>query len=1099
MRHLPGQAARSLWIVTHRLLTLALTLAVLGTAALGLLAWRLSQGPLEVAWLARRVEAAANASAARVSPTTLAIGSAALAWEGFRNGVDRPLDIRLRAVTGTDASGVQIFSIPSVDVSLSLSALLFGRLEPRAIELRNAQLRANRAVDGALSIDLGSLLENTEATDATAAAPAENPVPVPSPSPPPVPSPATADTSFGDGAINALVAELARPAANDLTAFRASRFSQLRRVLISDSALTVVDRQLGTTWRAARVDLDLRRHTGGGVDGTADVALAMGPETALLHMRLALAPGAQSGRATATVSPIAPAALARLSPALSVLGMLDAPVSLDATLDLGAALAIREGVLQARVSPGRLLLGDSQVVLRQAAATFAVTGGTVSLRQLRVDVAPSADGPVSILSASGTLGWDGAQLQGRGRVGIDRVAFADLPTLWPARISKNAREWVTRNITTGLARDAQVEVAITASADFTQINVTEVKGGLDAEDLSVHWLRPVPPIEKVKARLVINDPDVLDIITETGRQRLENARGEYASGLTSTAARVRITGLSQRDQIAYVDLDLAGPVADVITLLRHPRLRLLDRSPFELKEPAGSLTGHLSVTVPLEHYITLDDVIIHAKARTDGLRLAGVVAGRDLEQGVLDLDATSEMVKISGHATVARILAQLSVDMDLKAGGPAQVQQRITASARADIRQMAAAAGLDAASVATGNATAQLTFVRRRDGNADMRISGDLRETVLNVSPLSWRKPSGQPGSLEARLRIQRDRVMAIEEINLTGDAFSLRGRLDQVEGRLALMRLERAVLGRTEARGTITFQPGGRMVVAVQGPSIDLAPRLTEPTASAPPAAAARAENQAEAPWTLDARFDTAILANDVKLSGFSAQGESNGTIIQRLHVDGRTGAGTVQLRITTDGGGRRLTATSNDAGTLLHGLDVAHKISGGMLSVEGTYDDRAGDHPLTGSARIDEFRVMNAPAVTGLLQAMTLYGLVQMAQGPGLGVTKLIAPFRLTEATLDLNDARAFNPSLGMTIKGRIDRIREICDLNGTIVPAYFFNSLLGDIPLIGKLFSPEAGGGLFAASYTVRGPLAKPDVGVNPLSALTPGFLRGLFGNF
>jgi hypothetical protein len=69
----------------------------------------------------------------------------------------------------------------------------------------------------------------------------------------------------------------------------------------------------------------------------------------------------------------------------------------------------------------------------------------------------------------------------------------------------------------------------------------------------------------------------------------------------------------------------------------------------------------------------------------------------------------------------------------------------------------------------------------------------------------------------------------------------------------------------------------------------------------------------------------------------------------------------------------------------------------------------------------------------------------------------------------------------------------------MQGTIVPAYFFNSLLGNIPLVGKLFSPERGGGVFAASYAVRGRLDDPDVSVNPLAALTPGFLRGLFGLF
>ena len=144
-------------------------------------------------------------------------------------------------------------------------------------------------------------------------------------------------------------------------------------------------------------------------------------------------------------------------------------------------------------------------------------------------------------------------------------------------------------------------------------------------------------------------------------------------------------------------------------------------------------------------------------------------------------------------------------------------------------------------------------------------------------------------------------------------------------------------------------------------------------------------------------------------------------------------------------------------------------------------------------------DFRIHDAPALGKLLQAMTLYGLVDVMRGPGLGFSRLVAPFRLTDDALDLTDARAFSPSLGLTMKGRLDLNAERVDMQGTIVPAYFFNSLLGNIPLVGKLFSPERGGGVFAASYTLRGRLADPDVSINPLAALTPGFLRGLFGLF
>jgi hypothetical protein len=151
----------------------------------------------------------------------------------------------------------------------------------------------------------------------------------------------------------------------------------------------------------------------------------------------------------------------------------------------------------------------------------------------------------------------------------------------------------------------------------------------------------------------------------------------------------------------------------------------------------------------------------------------------------------------------------------------------------------------------------------------------------------------------------------------------------------------------------------------------------------------------------------------------------------------------------------------------------------------------------PLAGSAELEEFGVREAPALAKLLQAMTVYGVFEALSGQNLSFASLTAPFVLTREALVLNDARAFSVSLGLTARGRIDRMRDTIDMEGTIVPAYVFNSLLGRIPLVGRIFSPEQGGGLFAATYRMRGPLADPAVTVNPLAALTPGFLRGIFG--
>ena len=171
----------------------------------------------------------------------------------------------------------------------------------------------------------------------------------------------------------------------------------------------------------------------------------------------------------------------------------------------------------------------------------------------------------------------------------------------------------------------------------------------------MHWLRPVPPIDNGKAQLRIVDPDTLDIVVAGGRQRPGAKETRAGGGLQIRGGRMRITGIMQPHQIGVIDADISGSVPEAIALLREPRLGLLDRHPIDLKDPAGQASVKLAVTVPLEAKVTMNDVAIRAQAHLDGVHLAAIVAGRDLDQGVFDLDANPDGLKLNGQASVAAI------------------------------------------------------------------------------------------------------------------------------------------------------------------------------------------------------------------------------------------------------------------------------------------------------------------------------------------------------------------------------------------------------------------------------------------------------------
>ena len=105
----------------------------------------------------------------------------------------------------------------------------------------------------------------------------------------------------------------------------------------------------------------------------------------------------------------------------------------------------------------------------------------------------------------------------------------------------------------------------------------------------------------------------------------------------------------------------------------------------------------------------------------------------------------------------------------------------------------------------------------------------------------------------------------------------------------------------------------------------------------------------------------------------------------------------------------------------------------------------------------------------------------------------------FTYEEDRLSTELLRVYGTSLGITTQGEVDLGRGWIDVEGTVVPAYFLNRILGAIPIIGNILTGGEGEGLIAFTYEVEGPSDDPEVSVNPLAALTPGFLRGIFDIF
>ncbi|MEC7163966.1 MAG: AsmA-like C-terminal domain-containing protein, partial [Pseudomonadota bacterium] len=162
--------------------------------------------------------------------------------------------------------------------------------------------------------------------------------------------------------------------------------------------------------------------------------------------------------------------------------------------------------------------------------------------------------------------------------------------------------------------------------------------------------------------------------------------------------------------------------------------------------------------------------------------------------------------------------------------------------------------------------------------------------------------------------------------------------------------------------------------------------------------------------------------------------------------------------------------------------------------------FDDgvSAGGDPqdINGWFEMQSFRAREVPVLARLLSLGSFTGIADTLSGDGIAFDVAQFKFTVHDGRLRVKSGRFNGPALGLTTQGAFNaRTREV-DFGGTVVPAYGINSVLENVPLIGRVLTGREGEGVFGFSYRVDGTTDDLSLLVNPLSVLTPGILRRVF---
>lgn len=997
--------------------------------AAAVLAWRLSEGPIVLDGLRPYVEEMLSPPDAGFSTR---VGGTEVSWSGW----DRALDLVARDVALVEPDGSVRVRVESVAVGLSPPALLDGRLAPKRVDVLAPRITVLRTAEGGWRL---------------------------------LPEDDGPRSEFDLGGL--------------LEAFsgagRGGPLSDLLEIDVSDARIRLLDDRRGVALAADGVSASITRTREGlAFEGSGTVTWESGARTPL-DVRGGYRRDAGRVDAAARVDGLPLNELAGLHPALWRLGRIVVPAS--------GAIRVSTGVSGVGIS------GSAEVEL--GAGTLAATGLNdlpVELRggTLNASVAPDLDGA----TLSATLDLAGPRLaltaaaarSGAGYAvtldaGAEAVPLNDLARFWPARVGAAPREWVTMNLRDGTVPAATVRAeAWVDAADPAAVRLDRLGGRIDFTGVTTHYFRPLPPATDVAGSAAF-DADSFDIAITAGR----------LDRLVLDPSRVRIRGLVEEKETTEIDVAVRGPVADALRVVDHKPLGYPSKLGIDPARVEGQAGARLRFDFPLLKDLALEQVKLAVAAKLTDVTIPEAVAGHTLGDADLTLELDGAGMKLDGTGTVLGAASEVFLDQRFHRRGAYTSRSRIrTTATRRSLEEF----GLDFSDVVTigGRAAVDAQSEMRPDGVETVRVTADLRDTVLTVDELGWRKPAGTAGTLRTRLTVRNGNPVSVDEFDMkAGDATVQAVMALGAKAAIRSIDLARVRIGRTEAAGRVDHLDSGEWRVSLKGPVIDLSPIIDggEDEGTAQP------EEPGRLVIDLRAAADNLILTRTASVSRASLAIRQNGPRLESLDLRGGIGNGYATMTVQPTGSERRLVLRAEDAGDFLRAFDIVDTVRGGRLAVDGVVTGPGLEDGLVMDARIHEFHVSNAPVLAQVLSVASFTGLADTLRGDGIRFARTRVEITLTPDRIEARDGVAYGPGLGLKVEGAYDRNSELMDFVGMIAPAYSLSRLIDKVPVLGELLTGGEGEGLLATEFRLRGKMDDPRVTVNPLTALAPGFLRDL----
>ncbi len=684
------------------------------------------------------------------------------------------------------------------------------------------------------------------------------------------------------------------------------------------------------------------------------------------------------------------------------------------------------------------------------------------------------------ITASGSIGLEGRSPSVAVVATISPMPIDTIKQIWPPFVVPGARRWLLDNVVEGRIAGGQFRADLPAGLMFDPerkpIPADALMLNFELENIGFRTYGDLPTVRGASGAAVLAGTtfglDVMDgqIVLPSGRS------------VTLTAGAFAIPHILERNQTVQIEAQLAGDAQALAELANSEPIHALEGRDINPADLSGSGTARISAKWSMRPELTMADVDWTVAAQATDFASRAPIVGRRIDEGAMSLTVNREAVTIRGRAEVDGLPANLDLSFPMTPGGDlgdARQQVRLVIDDAARRRL-----GMGLEGMLAGTVTATMSDLGA--GHDGQHYVLDLKDARVTVAPLGWSKGIGVPATLTVDM-VADDRGYRLENLVIEGPGFGLAGsaRLDEDYG-IVSADISRFSLRRGDSLSFTLRRANAGYAIDAEGSSFDVRGMVAGLLDAA--------ESPEGAPeLSVAARIGTLIGFNEQNLTGsdFALRAGPNG--VDSIRLAGRLNAGRVEASYSgaADGG---IDLFVEDTGAALKFLDFYTRIDGGRLTVTG----RSGANGVIGG-QVDlvNFAIVDEPAMERLLSGS------RPNEAPGANLNpnrvvfeRMMLNFGMRGSQMVFNDGLFRGVEIGATWSGAVDFASSRLQLAGTYLPAYRFNNIFGQIPLLGLALGGGEREGLLGVTFKVEGSFNDLHLTINPLSAIAPGIFRKIF---